>query len=95
MTIEFRHPRPGEEASLRALFTEAFGEEGFTDLFFRTGYAPERCLGAFDGALLAALHWFDCSLEDKKAAYIYGIAFVILLSATGHGGHQHHRIAVC
>ena len=74
MTIEFRHPRPGEEASLRALFTEAFGDEGFTDLFFRTGYAPERCLGAFDGALLAALHWFDCSLEDKKAAYIYGIA---------------------
>ena len=74
MTIEFRHPRPGEEASLRALFTEAFGEEGFTDLFFRTGYAPERCLAAFDGALLAALHWFDCSFEGQKAAYIYGIA---------------------
>ena len=74
MTIEFRQPRPEEEASLRALFTEAFGDEGFTDLFFRTGYAPERCLAAFDGALLAALHWFDCSLEGQKAAYIYGIA---------------------
>ena len=74
MTIEFRRPRPGEEASLRALFTEAFGEEGFTDLFFRTGYAPARCLAAFDGALLATLHWFDCFLEGKKAAYIYGIA---------------------
>ncbi len=74
MTIEFRHPRPGEEASLRALFTEAFGDGDFTDLFFRTGYAPERCLGAFDGDLLAALHWFDCSLEGQKVAYIYGIA---------------------
>ena len=74
MTIEFRQPQPGEAASLRALFTEAFGDGGFTDLFFRTGYAPERCLAAFDGELLAALHWFDCSLEDKKAAYIYGIA---------------------
>ena len=74
MTIDFRQPRPEEEAPLRALFTEAFGDGSFTDLFFRTGYAPERCLTAFDGALLAALHWFDCSLEGQKAAYIYGIA---------------------
>ena len=74
MTIELRQPRPEEEAPLRALFTEAFGDGDFTDLFFRTGYAPARCLAAFDGVLLAALHWFDCSLEDKKAAYIYGIA---------------------
>ena len=59
MTIEFRQPRPEEEASLRALFTEAFGDAAFTDLFFRTGYAPERCRAAFEGALLAALHWFD------------------------------------
>ena len=74
MTIELRRPMPGEEPRLRALFTEAFGDEGFTDLFFRTGYAPDRCLGAYDGALLAALHWFDCRLDGKKAAYIYGIA---------------------
>ncbi len=74
MTIEFRHPAPSEEPRLRALFTEAFGDEGFTDLFFRTGFAPDRCLAAFDGALLAALHWFDCSLDGKKAAYIYAIA---------------------
>lgn len=74
MTIDFRQPRPEEEAPLRALFTEAFSDEDFTDLFFRTGYAPERCLAALDGELLAALHWFDCSLEGKKAAYIYGIA---------------------
>lgn len=74
MTIELRHPRPGEEPALRALFTEAFTDESFTDLFFRTGYSPDRCLAAVDDGLLAALHWFDCSLEGRKAAYIYGIA---------------------
>lgn len=74
MTIDLRPPRPGEESALRALFTEAFGDEVFTDLFFRTGYSPDRCLTAFDGGLLAALHWFDCSLEGRKAAYVYGIA---------------------
>ena len=74
MTIELRHPRPGEEAALRGLFTEAFGDEDFTDLFFTRGYSRSRCLGAFDGELLAALHWFDCTLDGEKAAYIYGIA---------------------
>ena len=74
MTIELRHPRPGEEAALRALFTEAFGDEAFTDLFFARGYSRERCLAAFDGALLGALHWFDCTLEGERAAYVYGIA---------------------
>ena len=74
MTIELRHPRPGEEIKLRELFTEAFGDEDFTDLFFAKGYSPSRCLGAFDGELLAALHWFDCTLDGEKAAYIYGIA---------------------
>lgn len=74
MTIELRHPLPGEESQLRALFTEGFGDEGFTELFFRTGYGPERCLAVFDGELLAALHWFDCTLDGKQAAYIYGIA---------------------
>lgn len=74
MTIEFRHPTAAEEPRLRALFTEAFSDAGFTELFFRTGFAPDRCLGAFDGELLAALHWFDCRLDGEKAAYIYGIA---------------------
>lgn len=74
MTIELRHPHPGEEAALRALFTEAFGDEAFTDLFFARGYSRERCLAAYEGALLGALHWFDCTLEGKKAAYVYGIA---------------------
>ena len=74
MTLEIRPPHPAEEAELRALFTEAFGDAAFTALFFRTGYSPDRCITAFDGKLLAALHWFDCELDGKKAAYVYGIA---------------------
>ena len=74
MTIEFRHPRPGEGADLRELFTEAFGDAAFTDLFFSRGFGPERCYAAYDGELLAALHWFDCTLMGEKAAYVYGIA---------------------
>ena len=74
MTIEHRRPHPGEEGALRALFTEAFGDEDFTDLFFARGYSRERCLAAYEGALLGALHWFDCTLDGKKAAYVYGFA---------------------
>ena len=85
MTIEFRPPHPGEEAGLRALFTEAFGDAAFTDLFFRTGYSPDRCMAAFDGKLLAALHWFDCSLDGKKAAYVYGIAAFAACRGQGIG----------
>ena len=74
MTIEFRHPRPGEEAAMRELFTEAFGDADFTDLFVSRGVRAERCFAAYDGGLLAALHWFDCVFVGEKAAYVYGIA---------------------
>ena len=74
MTIEFRPPRVGEEPQLQALFTEAFGDAWFTELFFRLGYSPDRCFLAAADQVLAALHWFDCSLDGRKAAYVYGIA---------------------
>ena len=74
MTIEFRPPRGGEEPQLRALFTEAFGDERFTELFFRRGYSPDRCFLAAEGQVLAALHWFDCDLHGRRCAYVYGIA---------------------
>lgn len=74
MTIEFRPPRLDEEPQLRVLFTEAFGDEAFTDLFFRTGYGPERCLTAVAETVLGALYWFDCRLGEQKCAYLYGIA---------------------
>lgn len=85
MTIEFRPPLPGEETQLRALFTEAFGDAAFTDLFFSTGFSPDRCLVASDGDILAAQHWFDCSLDGKKAAYLYGIATFKMHQGKGIG----------
>lgn len=85
MTIEFRTPLPAEEPRLRELFTEAFADEGFTDLFFRTGFSPDRCLAAFDADLLAALHWFDCTLDGKPAAYVYGIASFASCQGRGIG----------
>lgn len=74
MTIEFRPPCSGETQQLRALFTEAFEDAAFTDLFFRLGFSPDRCLVAAENGILAALHWFDCALAGNKTAYIYGIA---------------------
>ena len=74
MTIEFRHALPSEEGILRALFTEAFSDAAFTELFFTRAYSPNRCFVAVQGEILAAMHWFDCSLMAKKAAYLYGIA---------------------
>lgn len=74
MTIEFRPPRENEEGQLRALFTEAFTDAWFTELFFSRGYSPDRCFAAVENGILAAMHWFDCSVDGKKAAYVYGIA---------------------
>ena len=74
MTIEFRPPRPGEEGQLRALFTEAFHDAWFTELFFDRGYSPDRCFLAAETEVLAGLHWFDCTAFGKRTAYVYGIA---------------------
>lgn len=74
MTIEFRPPRMEEDGQLRELFTEAFTDPWFTELFFSRGYSPERCFVAAENGILAAMHWFDCDLKGKKAAYVYGIA---------------------
>ena len=93
MTIEFRPPRPGEEPILRSLFTEAFGDESFTNLFFDQGYSPERCLVAAGDSVQAALHWFDCTLETRKCAYLYGIA--TFASCRGRGiGSELIRFAI-
>lgn len=85
MTIDLRPPHSGEERALRSLFTEAFGDEDFTDLFFRHGFSSDRCLCAYGSSLLAALHWFDCSLDGRKAAYIYGIAALEAYRGQGIG----------
>ena len=74
MTIEV--PRAALLPSLRALWREAFGDsDAFLDLFFDVAYAPSRarCI-VEDGEALAALYWFDVSLDGKNLAYLYAIA---------------------
>lgn len=67
---------PAGTAALRSLWKQAFGDtDAFLDSFFSTAFAPDRCLqAAKDGALAAALYWFDCEAEGRKIAYIYAVA---------------------
>jgi GNAT superfamily N-acetyltransferase len=62
--------------ALKALWQQAFGDtDALIDGFFRVGFSPERCrFTEIDGQAAAALYWFDCRWEDKKIAYIYGVA---------------------
>lgn len=62
--------------SLKALFSEAFGNENdFTNHFFAKAFSPERsrCI-LLDGRVAAALYWFDSEYEHGKLAYIYAVA---------------------
>ena len=61
---------------LKQLWHMAFGDgEEFIDLFFRTAYAPERCLYLTeDDQITAALYWLDCEYRGQKQAYIYAVA---------------------
>ena len=63
-------------ADLQKLWQEAFHEpDDFTDLFFTTGYAPNRCHCITEnGVPVSALYWFDCYWEDRPIAYLYGVA---------------------
>ncbi len=74
MTIDIRPPRPEELPQLCHLFVEAFGEPEFAGDFFRSGFSPSRCLVAVEGKVLGMVHWFDCTLGEKRLAYLYAIA---------------------
>lgn len=71
------NPLPHQIPDLKQLWKLAFGDtDVFIDAFFENGFAPDRCLCIPDETygIAAALYWFDCSLEDRKIAYIYGVA---------------------
>lgn len=61
---------------LRRLWTEAFGDsEAFLDLYFGTAFHQKRCRVALeDDSVVAALYWFDCSVQEQPYAYLYAIA---------------------
>lgn len=74
MKIDF--PQAEQLPQLRSLWREAFGDGNeFLDLFFESGFSPERCrCVTLDGQIAAALYWFDCHCDGRKLAYLYAIA---------------------
>lgn len=74
--MRFEYPTAGTVKALRELWKRCFGDtDDFLDVFFSTGFAPERCRCAMDGdALTAALYWLDCRYQGRKLAYIYAVA---------------------
>lgn len=61
---------------LRELWKNAFDDsDDFLDIFQKTAFSEDRCQYiTLDNHIASALYWFDCTLEDKKIAYIYAVA---------------------
>ncbi|MBE6958387.1 MAG: GNAT family N-acetyltransferase [Ruminococcaceae bacterium] len=74
MNIDY--PLQTQSEDLRSLWHEAFGDDdAFLDIFYNHGFNPDRCRCITqDGKVVAALYWFDCSLNGQPLAYLYGIA---------------------
>ena len=74
MNIDY--PAQSQMDDLRALWQEAFGDdEAFLDNFYTYGFTPDRCRClSVDGHVAAALYWFDCSVDGRPLAYLYGVA---------------------
>ena len=70
------YPQSHHIPALRKLWQEAFKDsDAFLDIFFTTGYSPDRCRVILsDGQAAAALYWFDCVWQKKKLAYLYAVA---------------------
>ncbi len=74
--MNIKSPTSADIPNLRRLWQEAFGDtEEFLDLFFGSGFSPERCLFIEEeGTIAAVLYWFDCEWKGRKIAYIYAVA---------------------
>ena len=92
------HPASGLIPQLKALWKQAFGDtDAEIDYFFRVGFSENRCLCAvIKGQVAAALYWFDCTVWDKKVAYLYAIATEKSFQRQGIAGklirHTHRHL---
>lgn len=70
------YPASHHIPQLRQLWKIAFGDtDAFLDCFFRTAFSFDRCRCILDNDQPAAvLYWFDCTVENRKFAYIYAVA---------------------
>ena len=73
--MTFEHPGNDHIPQLIRLWKDVFGEyDGFWELFLDTAFSPGHCRCITeDGQVIAGLHWFDCSCEQDKIAYIYAV----------------------
>ena len=74
MTVDY--PTSDRLAGLRQLWKEAFGDtDVFLDAFFERAFSPYRCRCVTEnGAVLAALYWFEVSCNTQRFAYLYAVA---------------------
>lgn len=74
--IRFRAALPADRPTLTKLWQDGFGDPvTFIDLFFESGFAPERSrIALVDDTPAAGLYWFDGLLGDERYAYIYAVA---------------------
>ena len=74
--MEFRLSQPSDVTALQALWRDSFQEsQDYLDLFFRTAYAPQRCMVLeLESGIAGAAYWLDCSLDGKPLAYLYAVA---------------------
>lgn len=64
-----------EKTMWKALWSAAFGDDGWIDSFFRTAFQAENTLAIFrDGQLAAGLAWMQTSCQGRKLAYLYAVA---------------------
>jgi GNAT superfamily N-acetyltransferase len=70
------YPKLRQIPGLRKLWKEAFGDsDAFLDLFFASGFSPDRCRCIANGDEIAAVcYWFDITCEGQKLAYVYAVA---------------------
>lgn len=74
--MKIDYPSSDQIPALKNLWKIAFGDgDDFLTPFFEIAYAPDRCRCVTEeGAIVAALYWFDCTCGDKKLAYVYAVA---------------------
>lgn len=64
-----------EKTMWKALWSAAFGDDGWIDSFFRTAFQAENTLAIFrEGQLAAGLAWMDVTCEGRRLAYLYAVA---------------------
>lgn len=78
---------------LKKLWLEAFEDPAeVVDGFFGTGFSSDRCRRLYANDRLAcALYWFDVFLDNRKLAYIYGVATDKQMRSQGYGRRLMHH----